>query len=229
MAPEILNKKGHGKPVDMWAVGVLAYFLLSGAMPFETKDSNSVKEMNNIMNAKYDFEDEEWNYVSDSGILNYFKDLAKDFIRKLFIMNPNERLTAEQAFSHEWFHILESYPASTIYESPIYNTPVSPSPPVKDLYPKVKEGLTAKKIFGKAVDVIKAVNKLAAGISKSHIHLGTEESVSPGSLSRASSSLNLSEGPQKSLDLKDVNLSKSRSHLLEVHQIIQNDGSNSEI
>lgn len=68
MAPEILTKKGHGKPVDMWAVGVLAFFLLCGAMPFESDENNSVKEMNNILNGKYDFEDEEWEYVSDEGM-----------------------------------------------------------------------------------------------------------------------------------------------------------------
>lgn len=72
MAPEILNRKGHGKPVDMWAVGVLAFFLLSGAMPFETDDNSSVKEMNNIMHGKYNFDHEEWKYVSDSGTLYNF-------------------------------------------------------------------------------------------------------------------------------------------------------------
>lgn len=71
MAPEILGKKGHGKPVDLWAVGVLAYFLLSGSMPFESDESNSAKEMNSIMNGKYDFDDEEWKHVSQSGTFNF--------------------------------------------------------------------------------------------------------------------------------------------------------------
>lgn len=30
MAPEIFKKQGHGKPVDSWALGVIAYFLLCG-------------------------------------------------------------------------------------------------------------------------------------------------------------------------------------------------------
>jgi calcium/calmodulin-dependent protein kinase I len=67
MAPEIISKKGHGKPVDMWAIGVLAFFLLSGSMPFETDDNNSITEMTNTMNGTYDFGDEEWQYVSDAG------------------------------------------------------------------------------------------------------------------------------------------------------------------
>lgn len=27
MAPEVIRKTGHGKPVDMWSIGVLTYFL----------------------------------------------------------------------------------------------------------------------------------------------------------------------------------------------------------
>lgn len=30
MAPEIFRKEGHGKPVDVWAIGVITYFLLCG-------------------------------------------------------------------------------------------------------------------------------------------------------------------------------------------------------
>lgn len=30
MAPEIFKKTGHGKPVDIWALGVITYFLLCG-------------------------------------------------------------------------------------------------------------------------------------------------------------------------------------------------------
>jgi serine/threonine protein kinase len=31
MAPEIFKKEGHSKPVDIWAMGVITYFLLCGA------------------------------------------------------------------------------------------------------------------------------------------------------------------------------------------------------
>lgn len=35
MAPEIFKRTGHGKPVDVWAMGVITYFLLAGYTPFD--------------------------------------------------------------------------------------------------------------------------------------------------------------------------------------------------
>jgi serine/threonine protein kinase len=34
LAPEILAKKGHNKPVDWWTLGILAYELIVGFTPF---------------------------------------------------------------------------------------------------------------------------------------------------------------------------------------------------
>ncbi|KAI1312655.1 hypothetical protein EDD11_002892 [Mortierella claussenii] len=41
MAPEIFQKSGHGKPVDMWALGVITYFLLCGYTPFDRQSTKS--------------------------------------------------------------------------------------------------------------------------------------------------------------------------------------------
>ena len=39
MAPEVIQRKAYGKPVDIWSTGVLLHILLSGTMPFlGTKD-----------------------------------------------------------------------------------------------------------------------------------------------------------------------------------------------
>ena len=83
MAPEIFKKTGHGKPVDLWALGVITYFLLCGYTPFD-RDSD-FEEMQAILNADYSFTPlEYWRGVSDS---------AKDFIRRCLTIDPAKRMT----------------------------------------------------------------------------------------------------------------------------------------
>lgn len=39
MAPELVNKQEYfGKPVDIWALGVLLYVLVSGHFPFKGRE-----------------------------------------------------------------------------------------------------------------------------------------------------------------------------------------------
>ena len=41
IAPEVLNKVGHGKPADVWSSGCIMYALLIGKPPFETENLKS--------------------------------------------------------------------------------------------------------------------------------------------------------------------------------------------
>ena len=69
MAPEIFKKSGHGKPVDIWAIGVITYFLLCGYTPFDKDDS--IAEIRAICDAAYKFEPAEyWKNVSNVGAWN---------------------------------------------------------------------------------------------------------------------------------------------------------------
>lgn len=89
MAPEVFSDNGYGRPVDMWALGVVTYTLLSGRLPFGNNESTKDK----ILNCQFNFDGKVWNRISSS---------AKSFIRKLFNPDPSQRLTAEMALSHSW-------------------------------------------------------------------------------------------------------------------------------
>ncbi|KAJ3321087.1 hypothetical protein HDV06_004645 [Boothiomyces sp. JEL0866] len=94
VAPEILKESGHGKPVDMWSLGVITYVLLCGYTPFWGGETNSVPVLYNaIVNGKYEFDEENWSIIS--------KD-AKDFISKLLLVNPSKRMTVKEAAAHPW-------------------------------------------------------------------------------------------------------------------------------
>lgn len=91
VSPEILHYEPISLATDMWSIGVLAYVLLSGHTPFggETKQETF------------------WNITS--GTLEFPEDLfggvskdAKDFIERLLITEPNERMTAKECLHHSW-------------------------------------------------------------------------------------------------------------------------------
>ncbi|XP_005750697.1 serine/threonine-protein kinase H1 homolog [Pundamilia nyererei] len=91
IAPEILVRKPYTNAVDMWALGVISYILMSGTMPFE--DDNRMRLYRQILKGKYSFSGEPWPSVSN---------LAKDFVERVLTVDPSERLTAGQALKHPW-------------------------------------------------------------------------------------------------------------------------------
>jgi len=90
-APEVLERKKHGKPVDIWSIGCLAYLFLSGKLPFE--DSNTMRLNATIKNGKFNFPAEDWAEIDEK---------AKEFITNLLNKEPTARPTTEQALKHPW-------------------------------------------------------------------------------------------------------------------------------
>lgn len=90
-APEIMLKQGHGKPVDMWSLGVITYTLLCGYSPFRSE--NVADLIDECRNGKIVFHGRYWKDVSDE---------ARAFILNLLQPNPNRRLTSEEALQDVW-------------------------------------------------------------------------------------------------------------------------------
>ncbi|KAJ3367079.1 hypothetical protein GGF32_000141 [Allomyces javanicus] len=91
LAPEVLSNLGHNTPADMWSLGCVTYVLLSGNMPFFAETTGGIFEK--ILKGEYEFDPECWDEVSAN---------AKDFVRKLLTLDPDERMTAEEALRHPW-------------------------------------------------------------------------------------------------------------------------------
>jgi len=93
IAPEVILCDGYDKEVDMWGVGIVAYMLIAGFPPFYVDDDNEAKLIETVVSLGYTFEDQVWDETSES---------AKDFIKKLLVKEPSERLTVEAARLHPW-------------------------------------------------------------------------------------------------------------------------------
>lgn len=79
-APEVMLKQGHGKPVDMWSVGVITYTLLCGYSPFRSESLNELVE--ETQRQQIIFHEKYWKGVSSD---------AKDFIRALLTLDQRKR------------------------------------------------------------------------------------------------------------------------------------------
>ena len=45
MAPEVVNRKGHGTTADWWSFGVLMYEMLTGSLPFQGENRKATMNM----------------------------------------------------------------------------------------------------------------------------------------------------------------------------------------
>ncbi|XP_076007069.1 calcium/calmodulin-dependent protein kinase (CaM kinase) II beta 1 isoform X4 [Genypterus blacodes] len=91
LSPEVLRKEAYGKPVDIWACGVILYILLVGYPPFWDEDQHKLYQQ--IKAGAYDFPSPEWDTVTPE---------AKNLINQMLTINPTKRITAQEALKHPW-------------------------------------------------------------------------------------------------------------------------------
>jgi serine/threonine protein kinase len=92
MSPEIVSKKEYyGGPSDIWACGVLLFYLLVGTFPF--KSVTTEKDLfRKILRGIF-------NYGQRESLSNEVKDL----IKQMLAVDPSERPTATMILNHSWF------------------------------------------------------------------------------------------------------------------------------
>ncbi|XP_073985862.1 calcium/calmodulin-dependent protein kinase II isoform X20 [Rhodnius prolixus] len=91
LSPEVLKKEPYGKPVDIWACGVILYILLVGYPPFWDEDQHRL--YGQIKAGAYDYPSPEWDTVTPE---------AKNLINQMLTVNPSKRITASDALKHPW-------------------------------------------------------------------------------------------------------------------------------
>ncbi|UXI14089.1 calcium/calmodulin-dependent protein kinase II [Sarcoptes scabiei] len=91
LSPEVLKKDPYGKPVDIWACGVILYILLVGYPPFWDEDQHRLYAQ--IKAGAYDYPSPEWDTVTPE---------AKNLINSMLTVNPAKRITATEALKHPW-------------------------------------------------------------------------------------------------------------------------------
>jgi serine/threonine protein kinase len=97
-APELIEilintgeRKGYGRPVDLWGVGIIMFSILGGYPPFWAEDDQVTYQK--ILAGDPGYIPEYWDPVSSE---------AKDLLRKLFTVDPRTRPSASEALKHPW-------------------------------------------------------------------------------------------------------------------------------
>lgn len=103
LAPEILNRTGHGTGVDWWALGMVLYEMLTGMPPWYTKERDVLFER--VCRAPLDFP----SHVSKPARVIISGLLIRDVARRLGVRGKGAQEVMEQEFySHiDWKALLE--------------------------------------------------------------------------------------------------------------------------
>ncbi len=91
VAPEILKQEKYNHMCDYWSIGIVMYILLCGFPPFYDDDNFALFEK--IKKGQFDFPSPSWDNVSQE---------AKDIIKLLLKVCPEERLTPEAILDMPW-------------------------------------------------------------------------------------------------------------------------------
>ncbi|XP_075686076.1 serine/threonine-protein kinase 17B isoform X2 [Rhinoderma darwinii] len=97
LAPEILNYEPITTSTDIWSIGVICYMLLTGESPFAGVDNQETYL--NISLLKVDYSEETFALVSPAAV---------DFIKSIFVKNPQDRATAKDCLAHPWLYQAET-------------------------------------------------------------------------------------------------------------------------
>jgi serine/threonine protein kinase len=90
VAPESLRYGQYSFQSDVWQVGCVLYSLLSGFQAFNPSHPEQI-----ILGKYQKMTGIGWDNISNE---------AKDLLSKIFVLNPNKRLTCEEILTHAWLH-----------------------------------------------------------------------------------------------------------------------------
>uniref|UniRef100_A0A8C7PLS1 non-specific serine/threonine protein kinase n=1 Tax=Oncorhynchus mykiss TaxID=8022 RepID=A0A8C7PLS1_ONCMY len=105
LAPEVFTDAvtvGYSRAVDAWSLGVVLFVCLAGYPPFHPNAQTGLSVRDQITQGIYTFIPSKWDGISDD---------AKDVVKRLLVVDPNARLTIEEALHHPWLMVRALLPS----------------------------------------------------------------------------------------------------------------------
>ena len=133
VAPEVLTDNGHGKPCDIWSLGVITYTLLCGYSPFIAESVDGFLEECTAGPKPVKFHSPYWDNITDE---------AKKFILRALTLDPEKRPTATQLLGDPWIMDLNIKRGNT------------------NILPNVKKGFDLRGKLRRVIENVKLENRL---------------------------------------------------------------------
>lgn len=133
VAPEVLTSNGHGKPCDIWSLGVITYTLLCGYSPFIAESVDGFLEECTAGPKPVKFHSPYWDNITDE---------AKKFILRALTLDPEKRPTATQLLGDPWIMDLNVNRGNT------------------NILPNVKKGFDLRGKLRRVIENVKLENRL---------------------------------------------------------------------
>lgn len=96
IAPEVIHGD-YGEKCDIWGLGVVLFFMLTGTYPFDGPNVNDIYKC--VVSEKVNF---------NSGVFVNVSTLAKDLLAQMLNKDSGKRPSAKQALNHTWFKMTKN-------------------------------------------------------------------------------------------------------------------------
>ena len=106
VAPEVLEEKEYNKCVDLWAMGVITYLLLTGFLPFDGESQREI--VRQTIEDPVPFPADTWEKLSVE---------AKSFVENLLNKDPDKRMEIKQVLDHRWLEKCLNKPKHKLIKS----------------------------------------------------------------------------------------------------------------
>ena len=93
VAPEVLLRKPYNREVDIWSIGVMIYYCLTGTLPFDDEDDNEEVIAKKIVFENVKFPRKYWASRSEE---------VKDLIKRCLIKETDKRIKIKEVLEHKW-------------------------------------------------------------------------------------------------------------------------------